>query len=68
MLAVVSESFTTAEREKFKKLFLHKRKACQHAFKLLVSKQSPDTITFRQFEGVMRYYAPQKRKNKICNI
>ncbi|XP_066600553.1 two pore calcium channel protein 1-like [Prorops nasuta] len=60
MLAVVNETFTSAERDKFKKLFLHKRKACQHAFKLLVSKQHPDKMRFRQFEGVMRYYAPNR--------
>uniref|UniRef100_T1IK76 Ion transport domain-containing protein n=1 Tax=Strigamia maritima TaxID=126957 RepID=T1IK76_STRMM len=39
MLAVVYETFTVIEKEKFRKLLLHKRKACQHAFKLLVSKQ-----------------------------
>ncbi|XP_058791332.1 two pore calcium channel protein 1-like [Phymastichus coffea] len=60
MLAVVNETFTSAEREKFKKLFLHKRKASQHAFKLLVSKQNPDSMRFKQFEGLMRYYAPHK--------
>ncbi|XP_053597869.1 two pore calcium channel protein 1 isoform X2 [Microplitis demolitor] len=60
MLAVVNETFTSAERDKFKKLFLHKRQACQHAFKLLVSKQNPDQMKFKQFEGLMRYYAPKK--------
>lgn len=60
MLAVVNETFTSRERDKFKKLFLHKRKACQHAFKLLVSKQNPDKMRFRQFQGLMRYYAPNK--------
>lgn len=60
MLAVVNETFTSRERDKFKKLFLHKRKACQHAFKLLVSKQDPDKMRFRQFEGLMRYYSPNK--------
>ncbi|XP_016904333.1 two pore calcium channel protein 1 isoform X3 [Apis cerana] len=65
MLAVVNETFTAAERDKFKKLFLHKRKACQHAFKLLVSKQSPDKMRFRQFEGLMRYYAPNKNVRDI---
>lgn len=60
MLAVVNETFTSRERDKFKKLFLHKRKACQHAFKLLVSRQNPDKMRFRQFEGLMRYYAPNR--------
>lgn len=62
MLAVVNETFTSAERDKFKKLFLHKRKACQHAFQLLVSKQNPEQMRFKQFEGLMRYYAPHKCK------
>lgn len=60
MLAVVNETFTYRERDKFKKLFLHKRKACQHSFKLLVSRQSPDKMRFRQFDGLVRYYAPNK--------
>lgn len=60
VLAVVNETFTSRERDKFKKLYLHKRKACQHAFRLLVSKQDPDKMRFRQFDGLMRYYAPNK--------
>lgn len=58
MLAVVNETFTAAERDKFKKLYLHKRKACHKSFNLLVSKQNPDILHFRQFEGLMRYYEP----------
>ncbi|XP_076665106.1 two pore segment channel 1 isoform X1 [Andrena cerasifolii] len=65
MLAVVNETFTAAERDKFKKLFLHKRNACQHAFKLLVSKQNPDKMRFRQFEGLIRYYTPNKNIRDI---
>ncbi|XP_078040114.1 two pore segment channel 1 isoform X1 [Augochlora pura] len=68
MLAVVNETFTAAERDKFKKLFLHKRKACQHAFKLLVTKQNPDKMKFRQFEGLMRYYAPHRSIRDIVLI
>nr|CAD7453863.1 unnamed protein product [Timema tahoe] len=60
MLAVVYETFTRIEREKFRKLLLHKRKACQHAYRLLVSKQNPNKIRFKQFEGLMRYFAPKK--------
>jgi two pore calcium channel protein 1 len=62
MLAVVYETFTRIERDKFRKLLLHKRKACQHAFRLLVSKQNPCKMCFKQFEGLMRYYAPKKCK------
>lgn len=68
MLAVVYETFTGIEKEKFRKLLLHKRKACQLAFRLLVSKQNPTTVRFKQFEGLMRYYTPRfckKTKYKI---
>lgn len=68
MLAVVNETFTFRERDKFKKLFLHKRKACQHAFKLLVSRQNPDKMRLRQFEGLMRYYAPDKCAYIVLSI
>ncbi|XP_067014675.2 two pore channel protein 1 [Anabrus simplex] len=59
MLAVVYETFTRIEREKFRKLLLHKRKACQHAFRLLVSKKDPNRMRFKQFEGLVRYYIPK---------
>lgn len=62
MLAVVYETFTRVERDKFRKLLLHKRQACRLAFRLLVSKQNPTHIRFRQFEGLMHYYAPQKSR------
>ena len=62
MLAVVYETFTRIEREKFRKLLLHKRQACQLAFGLLVSKQDPTSIRFKHFEGLIRYYAPKKCK------
>ncbi|KAK7873151.1 hypothetical protein R5R35_006372 [Gryllus longicercus] len=59
MLAVVYETFTRIEKEKFRKLLLHKRKACQHAFRLLVSKKDPNRMKFKQFAGVLRYYMPK---------
>lgn len=59
MLAVVYEVFTTLEKEKMKKLYLHKHKACQLAFRLLTSKNDPDRLYFRHFHGLMRYYAPK---------
>lgn len=59
MLAVVYETFTGIEKDKFRKLLLHKRKACQLAFRLLVSKQNPNAVRFKQFQGLMRYYAPR---------
>jgi two pore calcium channel protein 1 len=60
MLAVVYETFTSIERDKFRKLLLHKRQACKNAFKLLLTKENPNQMEFTQFEGVMRYYAPKK--------
>lgn len=65
MLAVVYETFTGIEKDKFRKLLLHKRKACKLAFRLLVSKQDPEGIKFKQFEGVMRYYAPRKKARDV---
>uniref|UniRef100_A0A1B6DU32 EF-hand domain-containing protein n=2 Tax=Clastoptera arizonana TaxID=38151 RepID=A0A1B6DU32_9HEMI len=60
MLAVVYETFTNIEREKFRKLLLHKRQACNHAFRLLVTRHQPQKMRFQQFEGLMHYYAPNK--------
>lgn len=62
MLAVVYETFTSIERDKFRKLLLHKRQACKNAFKLLLTKENPNQMEFVQFEGVMKYYAPKKSK------
>lgn len=62
MLAVVYETFTGIEKDKFRKLLMHKRKACQLAFRLLVSKQNPTTVRFKQFYGLMRYYSPRSSK------
>lgn len=53
--AAVYESFTRKEKEKFHKLLLHRRKACQEAFKLLVSRKQPNRIQYKQFMGLMRY-------------
>ncbi|XP_050548502.1 two pore calcium channel protein 1-like, partial [Daktulosphaira vitifoliae] len=60
MLAVVYETFTSIERDKFRKLLLHKRQACQNAFKLLLTKENPNQMEFPQFEGLIRYYSPKK--------
>ena len=56
MLAVVYDAFTRIEKEKFRRLFLHKRKAAQHAFKLLVTRENPDGISFQHFEGALRHF------------
>ncbi|TRY69993.1 hypothetical protein TCAL_02815 [Tigriopus californicus] len=56
MLAVVYDAFTRIEKEKFRRLFLHKRKAAQHAFNLLVTKERPKEVSFQHFEGLVRAY------------
>ncbi|XP_017772430.1 PREDICTED: two pore calcium channel protein 1-like isoform X2 [Nicrophorus vespilloides] len=68
MLAVVYETFTGIEKDKFRKLLLHKRKACKLAFPLLVSKQNPDGIKFKQFSGMMQYYAPRISNRDVVLI
>lgn len=65
MLAVVYETFTAVEKNKFRKLLLHKRQACKLAFRLLVSRQTPDGIKFKQFHGLMKYYCPQSSKSRL---
>lgn len=62
MLAVVYEAFTRIEKTKFMKLLLHRRKACQHAFRLLVAKSWPTRISFKHFHGLMTFYRPGKSK------
>ncbi|GFU29882.1 two pore calcium channel protein 1 [Nephila pilipes] len=62
MLAVVYETFTRIEKDKFRKLLLHRRKACQLAFRLLVTKNSPLEMSFRHFEGLMKYFKPRNSK------
>ena len=58
MLAVVYEAFTRIEKDKFRKLLLHRRKACRLAFGLLVTQKIPKKISFKHFEGLMKYYKP----------
>ncbi|ERE75247.1 two pore calcium channel protein 1 [Cricetulus griseus] len=59
LLAVVFDTFSDIEKRKFKSLLLHKRTAIQHAYRLLVSQQRPGGISYRQFEGLMRFYKPR---------
>ncbi|CAH1802030.1 unnamed protein product [Owenia fusiformis] len=62
LLAVVYDTFTEITKKKLKKLLLHKREACQRAFRLLVTKQNPTRISLRHFVGVMKYF--NRRLNK----
>ncbi|XP_071515721.1 two pore channel protein 1-like isoform X2 [Panulirus ornatus] len=58
MLAVVFVVFSDIEKDKFRKLLVHKRKACQFAFCLLVTRSQPTHIPFRHFEGLLKFFRP----------
>ena len=62
MLAVVYDVFTNIEKDKFRKLLLHKRQACKHAFQLLITSNDRSHVSFKHFQGLMSYYAPKKSK------
>ncbi|XP_054153361.1 two pore channel protein 1-like [Oppia nitens] len=47
MLAVVYEAFNRIEKEKFRKLLLHRRRACKLAFNLLVTQKLPQKISYK---------------------
>ncbi|XP_065205585.1 two pore calcium channel protein 1-like [Planococcus citri] len=68
MLAVVYETFTTIEKEKMKKLYLHKHKGCNLAYDLLVSKNNAKQLRFKLFQGLMRYFAPKKSDRDVVII
>uniref|UniRef100_A0A8B9CQX4 Two pore segment channel 1 n=1 Tax=Anser brachyrhynchus TaxID=132585 RepID=A0A8B9CQX4_9AVES len=59
LLAVVFDTFNDIEKRKFKSLLLHKRTAIQHAYRLLITKQRPSGISFKHFEGLLRFYKPR---------
>uniref|UniRef100_A0A673MPH2 Two pore calcium channel protein 1-like n=1 Tax=Sinocyclocheilus rhinocerous TaxID=307959 RepID=A0A673MPH2_9TELE len=59
LLAVVFDTFNGVEKMKFKSLLLHKRSAIEHTFQLLVSRQRPDRVCLKQFDGLMRFYRPR---------
>nr|XP_045614492.1 two pore channel protein 1-like isoform X1 [Procambarus clarkii] len=58
MLAVVFVVFSDIEKDKFRKLLVHKRRACQYAFRLLVTRTQPTHIPFRHFRGLLRFFRP----------
>ena len=68
MLAVVYDVFTRKEREKFKALFLHKRKAAQYGFGLLVTRDRRDRVSFEHFEGMMAHFRPRKTPTEVYLI
>ena len=58
MLAEIYSSFSNFEKEKFRKLFLHRRNACHHAFRLLVTRTNPNQIELEHFNGLMEHLKP----------
>ncbi|XP_018116215.1 two pore calcium channel protein 1 [Xenopus laevis] len=58
LLAVVFDTFNDIEKKKFKSLLLHKRSAIQHSYQLLHSVQVTSGVSFRHFNGMMKFYKP----------
>lgn len=58
MLAVVYNSFSQIEKEKFRKLFLHRRKACHQAFRTLVTEHNVHSMKFVHFNGLLEHLKP----------
>uniref|UniRef100_A0A8C5LRM9 Voltage-dependent calcium channel protein TPC1 n=1 Tax=Leptobrachium leishanense TaxID=445787 RepID=A0A8C5LRM9_9ANUR len=59
LLAVVFDTFNDIEKKKFKSLLLHKRTAMQHSYQLLLNSQASPGISFRHFDGMMKFYKPR---------
>ncbi|XP_059474256.1 two pore calcium channel protein 1-like [Neocloeon triangulifer] len=61
LLAVVYEAFTSIERDKFRKLLLHKREAVKRAFTLLAEPAADQpSVSLVRFAGLMKYFRPKK--------
>ncbi|XP_068750290.1 two pore channel protein 1-like isoform X2 [Montipora capricornis] len=56
LLAVVYDTFTNIEKDKFRKLFLHKRYAVRKAYKKLCSRSPPHWISWQHFAGLMNFF------------
>lgn len=59
MLALVYHAFSQIEKQKFRKLFMHRRLACTYAFRRLISATHPNSITFERFNGLVEYLKPK---------
>jgi len=60
VLAAVYASFSSMEKKKFQQLLLHRRKAAQHAFRLLLSRKSRHGITLQHFRGLIHHVDSSK--------
>ncbi|XP_071849102.1 two pore calcium channel protein 1-like isoform X2 [Apostichopus japonicus] len=65
LLAVVYNTFTDVEKEKFKRLYLHKRLGASMAFRRLCSRMHPGLISFPHFLGLMKYYKSNHSKRDV---
>ncbi|XP_076472935.1 two pore calcium channel protein 1-like isoform X2 [Babylonia areolata] len=62
LLAVVYDTFSNLEKSKLRALFLHKREACMHAFRLLATTKDSEKLSLRHFVGMMGYHDPKKSR------
>lgn len=65
VLAAVYASFSAMEKKKFKQLLLHRRKAAQQSFRLLLSRKSRDGISLRHFRGLMHQVNSSKSYREV---
>jgi len=63
MLATVCASFCEQEKTMTRLLLLHRRKAAQQAYRLLLGHSCSSGFTLTNFQGLMRYADPSKSIN-----
>lgn len=64
LLAVVYDTFTNVEKDKFRKLYLHKRYAVRQAHKNLCERNPPYWISWYHFAHMMSFYKPSSTLEK----
>ena len=68
LTAILFVVFNKMGKNKFRKLLLHKREACQLAFRLLVNRAEPHTITYEHFRGLMKHFKPLANNKEVFLI
>lgn len=63
VLASVYAQFVNKEKEKFQKLLLHKRRAAQSAYRLLLSRSHRLGVALHHFCGLIRHMDPSIRND-----
>ncbi|XP_068750292.1 two pore channel protein 1-like [Montipora capricornis] len=56
LLAMVYDKFTSCEKDKFRKLFLHKRYAVRQALEKLCGRSPPHWISWQDFDCLMHFF------------